>query len=54
VVLFVDLLRPVIFPLSLVNRAVVWITAHMPSITEPMDRVKKTARASREAARAKQ
>jgi ornithine lipid ester-linked acyl 2-hydroxylase len=54
VVLFVDLLRPVIFPLSLVNRAVVWITAHMPSITEPMDRVKKNARATRDAARAKQ
>jgi beta-hydroxylase len=54
VVLFVDLLRPVIFPLSLVNRAVVWITAHMPSITEPMDRVKKSAHATRNAAQAKQ
>ncbi len=46
VVLFVDVVRPLIFPLSLVNRAVIWITAHMPSITEPMDRVRKTARAA--------
>ena len=47
-------ITPVIFPVSLVNRAVVWLTARMPSITEPMDRVKNSARAAREAAQAKQ
>jgi ornithine lipid ester-linked acyl 2-hydroxylase len=41
VVLFVDVLRPVIFPLSLVNRAVVWITARTDSIAVLMDRARK-------------
>jgi aspartyl/asparaginyl beta-hydroxylase (cupin superfamily) len=53
VVLFVDLLRPAIFPFSLVNRGVVWTTAHMPSITEPMNRVKKATHATQFAAQAK-
>jgi ornithine lipid ester-linked acyl 2-hydroxylase len=53
VVLFVDVVRPLVFPLSLVNRAVIWITAHMPSITEPMDRVRKSASAAGKAAGAK-
>lgn len=41
VVLLVDVVRPLAFPLSLVNRAVIWITAHSSSITEPMDRIRK-------------
>jgi aspartyl/asparaginyl beta-hydroxylase (cupin superfamily) len=53
VVLFVDVVRPLVFPLSLLNRAVIWITAHMPSITEPMDRVRKSANAAGKAAGAK-
>jgi aspartyl/asparaginyl beta-hydroxylase (cupin superfamily) len=43
VVLFVDVLRPVIFPLSLVNRTVVWITARTDSIAVLMDRARKKA-----------
>jgi len=46
VVLFVDVVRPLVFPLSLVNRAVIWITAHTASITEPMDRIRKKAQLS--------
>jgi ornithine lipid ester-linked acyl 2-hydroxylase len=45
VVLFVDFLRPVFFPASLLNRMIVWIIARTPSITEPMDRIRKKARA---------
>ena len=43
VVLFVDVVRPLIFPLSLINRSVIWITAHSKSITEPMARIRKTS-----------
>ena len=46
VVLFVDVLRPVIFPLSLVNRTVVWITARTDSIAVLMDRARKKALAT--------
>jgi len=53
VVLFVDVVRPLIFPLSLVNRAVIWITAHTSSITEPMDRIRQRALATQKAAEAK-
>lgn len=42
VVLFVDVVRPVAFPLSMINRSVIWITSHTSSITEPMDRIRKT------------
>jgi beta-hydroxylase len=41
VVLFVDLLRPVFFPFSAVNRMIVWAISRTGSITEPMDRVRK-------------
>jgi len=41
VVLFVDLLRPVFFPFSAVNRAVVWAISKTGRIQEPMDRVRK-------------
>ena len=41
VVLFVDVLRPVIFPLSLVNRTVVWIAARTDSMAVLMDRARK-------------
>jgi ornithine lipid ester-linked acyl 2-hydroxylase len=43
VVLFVDVLRPVIFPLSLVNRTVVWIAARTDSMAVLMDRARKKA-----------
>src|ERR1700722_16351977 len=43
VVLFVDVVRPLIFPLSLINRSVIWITAHSKSITEPMARIRKSS-----------
>jgi aspartyl/asparaginyl beta-hydroxylase (cupin superfamily) len=41
VVLFVDVVRPLIFPLSLINRSVIWIAANSKSITEPMARIRK-------------
>jgi aspartyl/asparaginyl beta-hydroxylase (cupin superfamily) len=40
VVLFVDLVRPLPLPLSLINRSISWIIAQTPSITEPMDRIR--------------
>jgi ornithine lipid ester-linked acyl 2-hydroxylase len=40
VVLFVDLVRPLPLPLSLINRSIIWIIAQTPSITEPMDRIR--------------
>jgi ornithine lipid ester-linked acyl 2-hydroxylase len=40
VVLFVDLVRPLPFPLSLVNESIIWMIAQTPSITEPMDRIR--------------
>lgn len=40
VVLFVDLVRPLVFPLSLVNQSIIWMIAQTPSITEPMDRIR--------------
>jgi aspartyl/asparaginyl beta-hydroxylase (cupin superfamily) len=43
VVLFVDVLRPLVFPLSLVNRTVVWTTARTPAISVLMDRARKRA-----------
>jgi len=46
VVLFVDFLRPIPFPLSLMNRAIVWLIARTPSIREPMGRVREKARAA--------
>ncbi len=45
VVLFVDFLRPVFFPVSLLNRLIVWIISRTPSIAEPMDRVRQYGRA---------
>lgn len=46
VVLFVDFLRPVFFPASLLNRTIIWMIARTSSITEPMDRVREKARAA--------
>jgi aspartyl/asparaginyl beta-hydroxylase (cupin superfamily) len=46
VVLFVDFLRPVFFPASLLNRVIIWTIARTSSITEPMDRIRKKARAA--------
>ena len=46
VVLFVDFLRPVFFPASLLNRLIIWMIARTSSITEPMDRVREKARAA--------
>jgi ornithine lipid ester-linked acyl 2-hydroxylase len=42
-VLFVDFVRPVTFPFAPLNRAIVWLIARTPSITEPMERVRQKA-----------
>lgn len=47
VVLFVDVERPLPFPLSVVNRSIIWVIARSPSVAEPMDRVRKYADASK-------
>jgi len=44
VVLFVDFLRPVFFPATLLNRFIVWMISRTSSITEPMDRIREKAR----------
>jgi ornithine lipid ester-linked acyl 2-hydroxylase len=49
VVLFVDFLRPLFFPISLLNRMIIWLIARTSSITEPMDRVREKARAAEKA-----
>jgi ornithine lipid ester-linked acyl 2-hydroxylase len=49
VVLFVDFLRPVFFPASLLNRLIIWMIARTSSITEPMDRVREKARVAKQA-----
>jgi ornithine lipid ester-linked acyl 2-hydroxylase len=46
IVLFVDVERPLPFPLASLNRAIIWIIARSPSIAEPMDRIKQYAKAS--------
>ena len=46
VVLFVDVERPLPFPLAALNRAFIWIIARSPSIAEPMARVRQYASAS--------
>jgi beta-hydroxylase len=46
VVLFVDFMRPVFFPASLLNRLIVWVISRTSSITEPMDRIREKARAT--------
>jgi ornithine lipid ester-linked acyl 2-hydroxylase len=45
VVLFVDFLRPLPFPLSLLNRSIIWAISRTSSITEPMERIRERARA---------
>lgn len=45
VVLFVDFLRPVFFPASLLNRLIIWVISRTSSITEPMERIREKARA---------
>lgn len=49
IVLFVDVERPLLFPLSFVNRSIIWIIARSPSVAEPMDRVRNHANASQAA-----
>lgn len=49
VVLFVDFLRPVFFPASLLNRFIVWMISRTSSITEPMDRIREKARGAEKA-----
>jgi ornithine lipid ester-linked acyl 2-hydroxylase len=49
VVLFVDFLRPVFFPASLLNRMIIWMISRTSSITEPMDRIREKARAAEKA-----
>jgi len=40
IVLFVDVERPLPFPLATLNRAIIRIIARTPSIAEPMDRIR--------------
>jgi len=49
VVLFVDVVRPLVFPLSVVNRLIIWAISRTSSITEPMDRVRQKSRAAEKA-----
>jgi aspartyl/asparaginyl beta-hydroxylase (cupin superfamily) len=49
VVLFVDFLRPVFFPASLLNRFIIWMIARTSSITEPMGRIREKARGTEKA-----
>jgi beta-hydroxylase len=44
VVLFVDFLRPVFFPASLLNRLIIWMISRTSSITDPMNRIREKAR----------
>jgi beta-hydroxylase len=44
VVLFVDFVRPLLFPISVLNKSIIWMIAKTPSIREPMDRIRKKAR----------
>jgi len=37
---------PAAFPLSTLNRAIIWIIARSPSVAEPMDRIRQYASAS--------
>jgi ornithine lipid ester-linked acyl 2-hydroxylase len=46
VVLFVDVVRPLPFPLSTLNRSIIWAISRTPSITEPMERIRERARAA--------
>jgi ornithine lipid ester-linked acyl 2-hydroxylase len=46
VVLFVDVVRPLPFPFSLVNRLIIWAISRTSSITEPVERVRENARAA--------
>jgi ornithine lipid ester-linked acyl 2-hydroxylase len=50
VVLFVDVMRPVFFPLSLLNRLMVRIIARFPSVADLMDDVRKHGRVRERAA----
>src|SRR6202050_5629870 len=43
IVLFVDVERPLPFPLAAINRAIIWIIARSPSIAEPIDRIRNYA-----------
>jgi len=49
VVLFVDVERPLPFPLSMLNRAIIRLIARSPSVAEPMDRVREYGRAGKKA-----
>jgi len=50
VVLFVDFLRPVWFPMSLVNRAVVQVLARTPSFSDTITAVRQRARETKQRA----
>jgi beta-hydroxylase len=45
VVLFVDIIRPLPFPFSVVNRLIIWAISRTSSITQPMERIRERARA---------
>ena len=44
VVLFVDFVRPLFFPISLLNKTIIWMIAHTSSIQEPMGRIREKSR----------
>lgn len=44
VVLFVHFVRPLMFPLSLMNRLVIWRISRTPFITDAMERVRNASR----------
>ncbi|MGH9352485.1 MAG: aspartyl/asparaginyl beta-hydroxylase domain-containing protein, partial [Terriglobia bacterium] len=44
VVLFVDFVRPTFFPASMLNRAVINMTARSAGIAEPMELIRKYGR----------
>ena len=48
VVLFVDVMRPLFFPLSLLNRVMIRVIARFPSVSELMHDVRKHSHAGRE------
>jgi beta-hydroxylase len=50
VVLFVDVMRPVFFPLSLLNRVMIRVIARFPSVTELMNDARKYGHAGQKAA----
>jgi ornithine lipid ester-linked acyl 2-hydroxylase len=54
VVLFVDVVRPTVFPISLLNQAIISIIARSPSVAKPMEKVRKYGRDGKKAAESRE